>query len=299
MTDQPTQKSDALFLYGMLASMLCWGLSWASGKVIAGYGEAESVALLRAATSFGSLLILLALFKLPLMIRAQGLPMLIGAGLSLSIYNVLFLKGLFLGKAGAGGVLVTTLNPIISYVIALLVARRRPSKKEGIGLLLGLVAGAVLLQVWHDWHQLFQSGNLYFVGCSFTWAILSLFTSKSSQYGSPISFSLWIYGLSTIAMLIYTQPADNLALLQNGDFLFWANMMFGSTITTALATTFYFVATSRLGASKASSFIFMVPLAAALGSWVFLSEVPQWYTVVGGILGIGAVYILNARHKRA
>jgi drug/metabolite transporter (DMT)-like permease len=297
MTPSPSPKSDTLFLYGMLASMFCWGLSWASGKVIAGYGDATSVALCRTLTSFIALLILLAVIKMPLTLRLKGLPMLLGAALTLSLYNVLFLKGLFIGKAGAGGVLVTTLNPIISYVIALLVTRRRPTIKEFVGLLLGLIAGCVLLQVWNHWEDIFKSGNLYFVGCSLTWAILSLFTSKSSNYGSPVSFSLWIYGLSSVVMVLFTTNSNNLALLNNSDALFWVNMLFGSVITTALATTFYFVATARLGASKASSFIFLVPVAAALGSWIFLKEVPQWYTLVGGVLGIGAVYILNAKKR--
>jgi len=41
-----------------------------------------------------------------------------------------------------------------------------------------------------------------------------------------------------------------------------------------------------------------VPFSAALGSWIFLNEVPQIHSIIGGILGIAAVYILNIK-KRA
>ena len=85
--------------------------------------------------------------------------------------------------------------------------------------------------------------------------------------------------------------------LRHGDLTFWGNLFFSATITTSLATTFYFVATSKIGASKASSFIFMVPFSAALGSWIFLGEVIEVHTIVGGILGIAAVYILNKKEK--
>ena len=85
--------------------------------------------------------------------------------------------------------------------------------------------------------------------------------------------------------------------LSHGDLAFWGNLFFSATITTSLATTFYFVATSKIGASKASSFIFMVPFSAALGSWIFLGEVIEVHTIVGGILGIAAVYILNKKEK--
>jgi drug/metabolite transporter (DMT)-like permease len=75
-------------------------------------------------------------------------------------------------------------------------------------------------------------------------------------------------------------------------------MFFSATITTSLATTFYFIATSKLGASRASSFIFMVPFSAALGSWIFLQEIPEAHTIIGGILGIAAVYILNKKDRK-
>ena len=94
-------------------------------------------------------------------------------------------------------------------------------------------------------------------------------------------------------ILAGTGPA--IETIQRADFRFWGNMFFSATITTALATTFYFAATSKIGASKASSFIFMVPFSAALGSFIFLGEIIEWHTIVGGLLGIAAVYILNRR----
>ena len=96
-------------------------------------------------------------------------------------------------------------------------------------------------------------------------------------------------------MMILAGLSPAIHTIANADFRFWGNMFFSATITTALATTFYFAATSRIGASKASSFIFMVPFSAALGSFLFLGEVIEWHTIVGGLLGIAAVYILNRK----
>jgi drug/metabolite transporter (DMT)-like permease len=104
-----------------------------------------------------------------------------------------------------------------------------------------------------------------------------------------------MYGICSIIMFCLTSPSENLMIVKNGDLYFWGNLFFSATITTAIATTFYFVATSKLGAGKASSFIFLVPFTAAVGSWIFLGELPQWHTIVGGLLGIAAVYILNKK----
>jgi drug/metabolite transporter (DMT)-like permease len=106
-----------------------------------------------------------------------------------------------------------------------------------------------------------------------------------------------MYLLSTVLMFVLSDPSASVALLGKTDATFWGNMFFSSSITTAGATTFYFVATSKLGAGKASSFIFLVPFSAALGSWIFLNEIPQLHSIIGGALGIAAVYILNMKKK--
>lgn len=293
MNTEPNKQT--LFLWGMVLSMFCWGLSWTSGKVLSGYGEIASLALFRFVLTFVALFILLLFTGEKLQVQRSGLLTLLGASVCMALYNFFFFKGLFFGKAGAGGVLVTTLNPIISYAIVLFFTPRKPSRKEALGLLIGLVAGMILLKVWDDWLSIFNSGNVYFILATLTWAVLSLFTAKSSQYGSPIAFSLWIYGIGSILMGLFSSMTGNIMLYEHSDSIFWINMVFSAVVTTAFATTFFFVATARLGASKASSFIFLVPFSAALGSWTFLGEIPHWHTVSGGLLGIAAVYLLNKK----
>jgi drug/metabolite transporter (DMT)-like permease len=288
-------RKDQLFLIGIVASMMCWGLSWASGKVLSEYGGALTISFFRFIVTFVSLFVFLLFLRQKLTIQRDGLIDLLASSFFIGLYVFLFFKGLSTGKAGAGGVLVTVLNPIVSYGIMLAQTQRRPTKNETIGLLIGIIAGTILLQVWDHWDKLWNAGNIYFLLASFSWAVLSIFTSKSARYGSPVTFSLWMYGICSLVLLLITDHKEKVYLLSIGDSLFWWNIFFSAAITTTLATTFYFVATSRLGASKASSFIFLVPFSAALGSWIFLNEVPEMHTIVGGILGIGAVYILNKK----
>ncbi|MBC7451988.1 MAG: DMT family transporter [Cytophagales bacterium] len=298
MQDQKIPSSDSpkdLFIIGLVISMFSWGLSWTSGKILSEYAAPMNISLFRFALTFLSLLMLLLIIRQPLSIAKKGIGTLIIASLLMTLYSFLFFKGLSIGKAGAGGVLVTTFNPIVSYLIALLITKRLPGRNELIGLSIGIVACIILLRAWVKWDVILNPGNSYFISASIVWAILSLFTAKSSSFGSPVSFSLWLFGISALLMLFITNPSDNLTLLQHSDKVFWINMVFSATITTALATTFYFVATSTLGASKASSFIFLVPVSAALGSWIFLKEVPEKHTIAGGLLGIIAVYMLNKK----
>ena len=283
----------------MILSMTCWGFSWTSGKILTAYGDPLTISFLRFALTFVSLLVLLPLMKEKLTISVRGFWDLLISSALISMYTFLFFKGVSVGKPGAGGVLVTVLNPIIIYAITLFLARRRPTRNETIGLALGLAAGVVLLKLTTEAGEIFKAGNIYFLLAACSWAVLSRFTSKAGKYGSSLAFSLWMYGISTCLMFLLAGASSTAVTFQKSDGMFWGNLFFSATITTSLATTFYFVATSRIGASKASSFIFMVPFSAALGSWIFLGEVIEMHTIVGGLLGIAAVYILNKKEVKA
>lgn len=289
------ERSKNIFLAGMVLSMFCWGLSWASGKVLTQYGGPLEISFFRFGLTFISLLVLLAFAKESFSMQRKGLPDLLCASLLIALYTYFFFNGLVHGKAGAGGVLVTSLNPIISYAVMLVHLKRLPTRNESMGLIAGVLAGSILLQVWDKWQNIFDPGNGYFLLASCTWAVLSLFTARSSRYGSTFTFSLWMYGICSVLMFFLAGSHASVALWQRADLYFWGNLFFSATITTALATTFYFVATSKLGAGKASSFIFLVPFAAALGSWLFLRETPQLHTIIGGCLGISAVYLINRK----
>lgn len=296
MTAQENKSKKLLFI-GILLSMFMWGLSWPSGKVAAAYGSPATVVLIRYIIVFISFLPIFIFMKAPIRIHKKGIPALIAAGILLSVYTYLFFNGLKNGLAGAGGVLVTTMNPIMAYGIGLIINRNRPSKNEAIGLVLGLIAGATLLKIWGNLDELFNSGNLYFLLAAFVWAVMSRITSKASNYGSSMSFSLWMYLATVLIMIPIVDYSDLKETLLIADKYFWWNIIFSAVLATSLATTYYFYATTTLGPEKASSFIFLVPISAAVSSWLFLNETLQLHTFVGGVLGIAAVYMINRKKE--
>lgn len=273
--------------------MFFWGLSWASGKVLSGYGPAENIALFRFFFTFLSLGIVLLILKVPLKIKKEGIWELILASIGICVYTYLFFEGLFHGNAGTGGVLVTTLNPVITYAVMLFASKRVPKFRESLGLVFGLLAGFLILKAWHDPERIISSGNINFLLATFVWSFISILTSRSGLYGSPVAYSFWMYSICTVSMILIVPMEESMAILRKADPLFWGNVFFSSTITTAFATTFYFYATSRLGAGKASVFIFIVPFTAALGSYIFIDEPIELHTILGGLLGIAAIYMIN------
>ncbi|MCF8449394.1 MAG: DMT family transporter [Taibaiella sp.] len=293
MTDR--KVSQNVLVSGIVFSMFLWGLSWPSGKVLTGYCTVINFSVYRYILVVLTMVVLLLSLRISFRIRNKGIPALLISGVLLAAYSFFFFKGLKTGSAGAGGVLVTIMNPIMAYTIGLLLSKRLPSRNESIGLALGITAGCVLLKLWDNTAALLDSGNLYFLLAAFTWAVMSKFTAKGAQHGSSIGFSTWQYLITLLCLLPFTDFQEMNAAMSIKDKVFWLNLVFSSVIVTAGATTVYFYTTTRLGAEKASSFIFLVPLCAAISSWLLLGEHIMLHTMVGGVLGIAAVYIINKR----
>ena len=77
------------------------------------------------------------------------------------------------------------------------------------------------------------------------------------------------------------------------DWVFWLNMMLLAVGAMAFGTSIYFLASVELGAKKASAYIFTVPLTAMAFAMIFLNEPLVFTTLIGGGLGIVAVYLIN------
>jgi len=279
----------------MLFAMSIWGGSWSSAKVLASTASPEVLAFWRFLITFISFVPIMLFYRLPFKInRPAFFYALIGA-LCMVAYNEFMFGGLKHGMASGGGVVVTTLNPIITFVLAAALFRKKLAGKDLLGLTVGLIGGCFLLEIWAATREnLLLSGNLFFLLSSFSWACLTITSNKSHRHLSPLVFSFYVYGMAAVMDLLLSLRFDMTAPLYKG-MPFWGNILYMSVASTTIATTIYFIASTKRGSEKASSFIFTVPFTAVLFAWLFLNEIPNTHTIVGGIIGLTAVYILNSK----
>lgn len=291
-------RGGAGFTALLVISMVIWGGTWPSGKLVAPLAPFETTVFLRFLVTSASLLAVCLWRREKLAMGWAGVAWALGAAALMSSYNYFFLGGLRWGLAAKGGVIVTCLNPILTFAISAVAFRRRVGILESFGLALGVGAGAVLLGVWKlDLAELLRSGNLFFLGAALSWSSLTVVSQAGQRHAGYLSFSLWVYGLSTLINAVLV-GARGFHLGVSSPPLFWANLLYLAVVGTAFATTVYFLASKRLGAHRAGSFIFLVPGFALLLSWLLLGEVPDWTTLVGGVIAVGAVYLVNHGSRR-
>ncbi|MBK6330073.1 MAG: EamA family transporter [Bacteroidetes bacterium] len=85
-------KNKHFLIVGISLSMLIWGMSWPSAKVLSHYGKPLEIALIRFVFTFISLFVLLHLLKVKLSIQVKGFPSLMIASVLIALYSMLFLR---------------------------------------------------------------------------------------------------------------------------------------------------------------------------------------------------------------
>ena len=282
----------------LLLSMTIWGLSWTNAKILSDYGPSSVLAFWRFFFSSITMIPVLLLTGNNFRVTRQGMKYIFTGAVFISLYNIFFFMGTNNGAASVGGIIVPTFNPIITFIISILLMNQVVYRMDIIGLILGFTGGVIVLQAWTlSLEQIIANGNLFFICASVSWGIMSIISGRSHAHISTLSFSFWVYTISTLIYLGATWNKDIL-LIFTYDWIFWVNMFFLSVGAMVFGTTVYFFGTTRLGPEKASAFIFMVPVTALFFSVLLIGERLEITTMIGGMMTMIAIYLINKSHSR-
>ena len=278
-----------------MIAMVTWGLSWTNAKILGMYGDAPLMTFWRFVFATLSFAPIVYFTKNSFSINGKSLRFIALNALFMTSYNYFYFRGTQVGLAGSGGVLVTTLNPINTAILAAILFNIPLYRKDIAGMIIGFIGGGMIMNIWNmDMDLFLQSGNTHFLLASLSWAAVTLITSRSKDVMPFIPYSFWSFGIASLLsfLLAFDQPL--LSIFQF-DWVFWLNMLLLAVGAMAFGTTIYFLATRQLGPQKASSFIFTVPVTAMLFAMLFLNEELTITIAIGSILAMFAVYLINKK----
>ncbi len=280
------------FYIMMILAMAGLGASWVNAKVLSSYINEYELIFFRNIFTLLSLIPILIFTQKHFFINKKSLFLAFLASVIMIAYIKCYFLGTKFGTASLGGTLVTTLIPIITFLIMAIFFKKKIQKKDFFALALGAIGVLTILQVWSfSYEQIFTSYNAYFLIGSLLWAVLTIISSQNTET-TPIVFTFYMYIITTILVMVFF--LDFKAINYSSfDWIFWINILTLSIFSTTFATTIYFIGIEKLGANKVSSFIFLVPFFAILLSTIFLEEEISISIIIGTIMTIYSVKILN------
>lgn len=299
----------------LVLAMMGWGLVWPLSKMLLDYGSPAQIASLRYLLVLVCFVPLMWLWKIPFAVpRAVLLPTLI-TGVLNALYSYLMYAGMPYGDSGNAGVITEVLSPIIAAFLWSVYKRESLSKSAKIGLMLGLLAGAFLVDVFGSWRSMFSAFYVIYVLASLDWAALMISSRLATEKINAIALNFYT-SVMTFVLLCPALFADSSGL--GGDFgsgvvsesgafitslwdkplVFFALLVVAAVFCTVFATTIFYKALFVLGVVEGGIYALLAPVFALGFAYLLLDEVPRWHTIVGGVLAMGSIYIINILGKK-
>lgn len=224
----------------------------------------------------------------------------VGTFMSLGQFGLLYVA-LDLGMPSGLASLILQAHVIMTIVIAAVVLRESPSRRQVIGAAIGTV-GLLVVVVAHGATAPVVP-VLVMLGAALSWATGNV-VARSAGVASGLSLVVW-------SALVVPIPALVLSLLIDGPdevgraVTHLSAVAIASTVYTAIGASLigYGIWNSLLARHPASAvvpFVLLVPVVGILAAWLVQDEVPTFLELIGGaVMLVGVAVATITRTKRA
>lgn len=187
----------------LFLAMIGWGASWVNIKVLSNYLNEFETMFFRFIITAITMVPIIRVLKKSYKIDIKSFFWILITSIALIGYMKYFYLGTKYGTASLGGAFVTSLIPIITFLMLSLAGVKKITKKDYFALGLGTIGIMTILNIWSfKAEEIFVIHNLYFILASFLWAMVTIFSSKASNI-SPIVFTFYLYVVICIINLIF------------------------------------------------------------------------------------------------
>ncbi len=285
-------SNDRQLSLWIVLAMLFWGASWPIANVLSNYISVHEFISYRYIITTITMVPVLWWMKLSFKISFQHFLVACAAAILLIYYSKYYFLSTKYGAPGLAGAVVTTLMPVLVYLLMMFSKQKKTQGKDWLALLLGVLGVLVTMNIWQfQLSEIISGTSVYLLAAATCWALMSIVTTYAKSV-VPATLSFYIYLMTAIFDLIFFFEPTHGSILAM-DSVFWINFLIVTIGSTTFATTVYFLGIQKLGSKQASVFTFLVPFFAVGLSVLFLNENWYWTTILGALMTIVALIILN------
>ncbi len=275
-------RAPLLTLLAYVTVALCWSGSWTFGKL----GVAQVPPLELSAIRFalaGLLMLAIALaLGAPLGLRRWPL-LLLAAAFGIFGYNALVFVGLTLAPASDGALIVPTINPVFTAILATFIGERLTRSKVA-GLLVASAGAAIVIAAASGLTFTGErlTGDLLMLAGAACWSVYATVGAVTTRHGSPL-------GVTAVACLAGAAMLFPLGFLEHGyadvptwPAAAWLDIAYLVVFATTVGFVLFYWAVRRFGAGLASLVSYLVPIFALAQAVLILGEQPAPLEIAGG-----------------
>ena len=273
------------------ATVFFWASAYAGIRaVMDAYGPGQ-VALARLLVASVVLGLYAAAIRMP---EKGDLPAIALSGLlAFAVYHVALNYGEVTVGAGAAGVLIAT-APVFTALLAAVFLGERLRPLGWVGMAVSF-AGVALISLDEGGGFALDSGSFLILISAVCVSIYFVFQKPYLRKYGALAFTTYAICAGTLFALPFLPGLASQVLTAPTSTTL--TLVYLGLFPTALAYVTYAYAMSRMDASVAVSFLYLIPVLAYLIAWAWLGEMPTVLAVVGGSIALAGVLLVNRRSR--
>lgn len=156
------EENKTKYFIAMLVAMIIWGVAWTSGKAAVEHSSIQVSSFWRYAICSIGMIPVLIYMRRSSKSDMLGYFYMIVAGLLSAAFSYLFFAGLSHGEAGYGGTMVTSLSPLFTYFLSIMIFNIKVTVKQMIALGIGIFGALILLKIPMEGLSFLNLNSIYF-----------------------------------------------------------------------------------------------------------------------------------------
>lgn len=290
------KKERCLALLLMMLTVILWGLSYISTKVVISQIPPISIAFFREIIAAATLIPLAAYSGALRMVTLRDLGAIASAGFfGLVLYFIFENTGIQYTTASNASMIVASL-PIFTLISEALFFGFKATRNMVACLMLSMI-GVYLVVTVNGQVDLTSArflGNLFMLCSMVCWIVYTSINKKLNKRYPSIAIITYQSLASILLFTPFVVPeATRWPSLANVSISSIANLFFLGVFCSAFAYFFYIYAVKRLGATVSATFLTLIPVVTVISGVIILQEDLLWIQVFGMGIIMASILWLN------
>ncbi|NRD78579.1 EamA family transporter [Bacillus sp. BRMEA1] len=285
------QKWSFRIMVAYCLPIFLWGSAFAGIRVGLESYTPEHLALFR--LLIGSIaLIFIAIITHMHLPELKDIPIILLLGfLGFTVYHTALNVGEKTVNAGTASLLVST-TPIFSAFLAIWFLRERFGFSRWIGSLISFL-GVVLISLGTGGAVSFTNGVLYILLAALSESIYFVFQTRYLKKYGFLAFTTYTIWAGTFFILLFLPGLTSEMAKSSIDSTI--SIVYLGLFPTVIPYLALAYVTSHVGASEATSSLFLTPAFAFVIAWIWLGEVPTLLSLAGGVITLSGVMFIHIK----
>jgi len=207
----------------------------------------------------------------------------------IAIYHIALNYGEISIPSGTASFIISQ-TPVITTLLAIVFLRERLTIFGMLGMIVSIF-GVMLIMVGSNTDFKFQIENFYILIAAVAGSLYSILQKPFLKKYHAIEVTAYIIWGATLPLLMYL-PELTRQISQATATATFATVYLG-IFPAAIAYVAWSYALSEMPASRASNFMYFMPILSTMLGWVLLSEMPLWISLVGGLVALLGLWVVN------